>query len=127
MLIERISYSEETSLSESLDGVIFRHCSFSGMAVDGKSVDAVFLSCELINMDWYWGLFNGCLFVDTRFVSCVFKGSNFADCRFVNCEFIDCRFDDDNFRAPCLFDGTQWFGGSAVGCKGLPCHAFSAS
>ena len=54
MLIERMEYSDEPSLVADLDGSIFRYCLFKHIAVEGKSVDAVFLSCELNDLDWYW-------------------------------------------------------------------------
>lgn len=125
MLIERAEYSDELSLSTNLEGGIFRYCSFKEITLDGKSVDAVFLSCELEGLNWYWGLFNGCLFVDARIVNCTFYGTNFLNCRFLNCEFVGCRFEEDNFQSPCGFEGSQWFGGKAIGCNGLPQHAFS--
>ncbi|MFM0649868.1 pentapeptide repeat-containing protein [Paraburkholderia bryophila] len=124
MLIERSEYSDESSLAACLEGSIFRYCEFKDILLDGKSVDAVFLSCELYDVDWYWGFFNACLFVDAKFENCVFRGSNFADCRFLNCELIKCRFEEDNFGSPCSFEGTQWFGGNAEGCVGLPEYAF---
>jgi len=126
MLIERTEYSDEPSLSVNLKDSIFRYCVFKNIMMEGKSVDAIFLSCKLDSLNWYWGIFNCCLFVDVRFENCVFHGSNFADCRFLNCEFIDCCFDEDNVGSPCSFEGTQWFGGNAVGCTGLPEYAFPA-
>jgi len=124
VLVEHAEYHDEKSLADGLDGGIFKYCTFKDFSLDGKEVDAVFLSCEMSGLDWYWGLFNCCLFVDTKFANCVFRGTNFADSRFLNCEFINCRFEDDNMHAPCRFEGVQWFGGTAVHCKGLPDYAF---
>jgi uncharacterized protein YjbI with pentapeptide repeats len=126
MPIEYVEFSDESSLSKMLEGSVLRYCTLKNFSLDGKNVDSVFLSCSLEDLNWYWGLFNCCLFVDTKFIDCVFRGSNFADCRFLNCEFSDCRFDEDNFHSPCSFDGTQWFGGKAARCKGLPEYAFPA-
>ena len=125
MLIERMEYSDEPSLVADLDGSIFRYCLFKDIAVEGKSVDAVFLSCELNDLDWYWGLFNACLFVDTQLRNCVFRGTNFADCRFLNCKFINCRFEDDNLGSACSFEGTCWFESEVTGGGGLPDNARS--
>lgn len=119
MLIERAQYSHSLP-AEELDGSIFRYCTFTDMQLDGLNTDAVFLSCQLIGLDWYWALFNACLFVDTKFEQCTFRGASFLDCRFVDCEFIDCRFEADNFKSACSFDGSAWFRGKMVGCTGLP-------
>jgi len=120
MLIEGEEYRSELSLSANLEGAIFKYCSFKDIALDGKSVDAIFLSCELEKLNWYWGLFNCCLFVDTKFVNCIFQGTNFADCRFLNCEFVNCKFEKDNLHSSCSFERCQWFGGAAIESKGLP-------
>lgn len=119
MLIERVTYVDESSLSEDLENSIFRYCIFRYIVVDGKNISSVFLSCELLGIDWYWGHFNCCLFVDTRFEKCVFRGSNFSGCRFLNCEFIECQFVDDSLRSPCGFDGTQWFKCVTKECVGI--------
>lgn len=120
MLIERAEYVDEPTLSADLEGSIFRYCKFKDIVVDGKTINSVFLACELLGMDWYWGLFNCCLFVDTRFEKCVFRGSSFADSRFLNCEFIECEFEDDSLQSPCSFDGVQWFTCVTKECTGLP-------
>jgi uncharacterized protein YjbI with pentapeptide repeats len=126
MLIEHAEYGNEQSLLGHLEGTVLRYCAFKSFSVDGKNVDAVLLNCKLDGVDWYWGLFNSCLFVDTQFERCVFRGTNFADCRFLNCEFVDCKFEEDNLGAQCSFAGSQWFGGTAVRCTGLPEYAFPA-
>jgi uncharacterized protein YjbI with pentapeptide repeats len=124
MLIERKEYSDSSSLLMRLEDSIFKYCSFKNISVDGKSIDAIFLCCEMSGVDWYWGLFNGCLFVDTQFENCVFRGSNFADCRFLNCQFVNCQFEEDNFGSLCSFEGSKWFECTASGCVGLPESAF---
>ncbi len=124
MLIEQIEYRDEQSLLNQLEGSVLKSCVFKGFSVDGKNADAIFIFCELDGLDWYWGLFNNCLFVDTQFKNCVFRGSTFADCRFLNCEFTDCQFIEDNLNKPCTFEGSQWFGGKALRCIGLPAYAF---
>ena len=123
MLIENMICNDELDLSNKTEGTIFRYCKFEDFKIDGKSFDAVFLLCELINLDWYWGLFNGCIFIDTRFESCEFHGTNFADCRFLNCEFEDCQFLQDNLQSGCSFTGSLWFGCKEVSCIGFPEHA----
>jgi len=133
MLVKSLEYrsGDEPLLldlwDKALGETIFKYCVFTNISIDdGKSVDATFLSCKIDKLNCYWGLFNGCLFVDTRFECCEFSGCSFAACRFLNCEFINCRFEKSNLDSPCNFDKTQWFGCKVAGCTGLPELAFSA-
>jgi uncharacterized protein YjbI with pentapeptide repeats len=99
---------------------VFQYCDFEGLKVDGFSVDGAFLSCSLTRIDWYWGLFNGCLFVDTKFKDCQFHGAHFGGCRFLNCTFENCEFGLDNMLKPCDFGDSTWYGCSATNTVGLP-------
>ncbi len=124
-LIDHVDFVDGEKLtSYSNNGSVFKFCTLNKFSVDGQEIDATFLFCEAIGLNWYWGLFNGCVFVDTKFKDCVFQGSNFADCRFLNCEFTNCRFELDNLGSPCSFTGSKWFECNAIGCKGLPESVF---
>ena len=99
---------------------MFQDCGFECLTIDGLDVDAVFMRCALNRVDWYWGLFNGCLFVDTRFENCKFHGSHFLGCRFLNCVFENCEFGPDNMMKLCDFDDSEWYGCVAINTVGLP-------
>ena len=120
MLIERAEYREQASTAQVLDDDnIFRYCEFSGFSVEGGHVDGVFLSCTFSDIDWYWGLFNGCVFVNCKFGKCVFRGTAFPDCLFVDCEFIDCQFLGDNLSGKgCTAEGAHAYGTTVKGSKG---------
>lgn len=120
MLIERMEYLDDAVSWVSHENSIFRYCSFTSALIDGKSLDAVFLACELEDLDWYWGFFGSCLFVDTTFSRCVFRGADFSNCRFLNCDFYSCQFVTDGLGAPCLFDNATWVDCSTKDCIGLP-------
>lgn len=119
ILIERVSYHDEASAKAVLRGSIFQYCTFDKITLDGGESDSLFVSCELNDLDWYWGLFNGCIFVDTCFKNCTFRGSNFADCRFLDCEFLNCKFEKDNMDSPCSFKGSKQIDGKVISCTGF--------
>jgi uncharacterized protein YjbI with pentapeptide repeats len=120
MLIERTEYREQASIVTLFDQEnVFRYCEFSGFSIDGGHVDGMFVGCTFRDLDWYWGLFNGCVFVNSKFAKCIFRGTAFPDCRFVDCEFIDCQFLEDNLGGKgCTADGARVYGSTAKGCKG---------
>ena len=119
MLIERAEYRDGATLAALLDGDnVFRYCDFSEFSIEGAHVDGAFLGCTFAGLDWYWGLFNCCLFVQARFSSCVFRGTSFPDCRFIDCEFVDCQFLEDNLGGSCKAEGARVFGSTVKGCKG---------
>jgi|GEM_PF-758377 len=126
MLFESIDYRNAKEVGKVLESSVFKYCSFQDIALEGMQTDAVMLGCKVRSLNWYWGLFNCCLIADTRFESCVFRGTSFSSCRFLNCEFIGCSFEQDSFGGLCQFDDTQWYGGKAAGCSGLPGYAFAA-
>ncbi|MBN3724992.1 pentapeptide repeat-containing protein [Burkholderia sp. Ac-20379] len=125
-LISDIDYDGKLPFGAFPDSV-FRYCSFRNVEEYTGSIDGPLLSCRLIDLDMYWALFNGCLAVDSTFENCTFRGVAFASTRFLNCTFINCRFENDSLGKPCTFDNTQWIGGSATGCTGMPADAFPAS
>ena len=118
MLIEDISYSEPRVVEQICEGNVFRHCEFSNFVIEGGHIDGVFLNCNFTNVDWYWGIFNGCVFVEVHFVRCTFRGTSFPGCKFVDCNFLDCYFVDDNLKRGCSAEGARVYGGSAKGCTG---------
>src|ERR1051326_976880 len=87
MLVENAEYLDANSASLHLNGGVFRYCEFSSYSVEGGHIDAVFIGCSFTHLDWYWGLFNCCLFVECTFQGCTFRGTSFPDCRFVECKF----------------------------------------
>ena len=119
MLIEHASYADARAASKALDGDnVFRYCEFLGYRIEGGHVDGAFISCTFQGFDWYWGIFNCCIFVECTFSKCVFRGTSFPDCRFVDCEFLECQFLEDNLGRSCRAEGARVYGGKAEGCKG---------
>ena len=119
MLFEHAEYKDPGSATKVLnDDNVFRYCEFSGFSIDGGHVDGTFIGCTISALDWYWGLFNCCVFVRTRFAKCVFRGAAFPDCRFIDCEFVECQFLDDNLGKGCSADGARVYGSIAKECKG---------
>lgn len=120
MLIERSEFRDQTAVAKVIDADnIFRYCEFAGFSYDGGHVDGVFIGCTFAGLDWYWGLFNNCLFSQTRFTKCIFRGTSFPDCCFVDCDFIECQFLGDNLSGRgCAAEGARVYGGSAKACKG---------
>jgi uncharacterized protein YjbI with pentapeptide repeats len=81
----------------------FKFCDFENFSIEGKHIPSDFVSCSFVNVEWYWGLFNGANFVDCLFTDCVFRGTAFPDCKFVQCTLTNCRFEKDNLAADCDF------------------------
>ena len=119
MLIKNVHYNNPNTLTEVLEDNVFRYCKFSMFKCDGGSIDAVFLGCTFSDIDWYWGLFNCCAFIQTKFEKCIFRGSSFPDCKFVECEFIECQFLQDNLGGNCNWDGAKLYGCTAKACSGI--------
>lgn len=113
-------FTDSADLEGRLEDSLFRYSSLSRFSLDGGHVTSTFLSTAFDKVDWYWGLFNVCLFVDCRFSECTFRGTSFPGCRFVDCVFADCRFGPDNLGGECLFGGAKWYGCLQSGCEGLP-------
>jgi len=122
MLIHHEDYEKEMpDEMYHLDGAIFRYCSFKNMILEGGGIDAIIISCEFNNLDWYWGIFNGCLFIDTIFNNCTFRGVGFPGCRFLNCKLNCCKFKPDNFGQECDFgDNTILFDTELIELSGFP-------
>ena len=119
MLIEHTEYRDSAPAVKALDGnSVFRYCAFQGFSVEGGHVDGLFYGCTFEGLEWYWGLFNGCVFVQSKFKSCTFRGTAFPDCRFVECEFIECRFLGDNLGGGCSAEGAAAYDSKATHCEG---------
>ena len=101
--------SENFSLSD-LDSSFLKFCSFENLSIEGGHVDSDFRSCSFTGVDWYWGLFNICVFVECQFMNCIFRGSGFPDCKFVECSFSKCQFVKDNLDGDCDFEGAIAYG-----------------
>ena len=118
MLIERAEYRDQAAAAGVLEGNVFRYCQFSGFSIEGGHIDAVFLGCAFSGLDWYWGRFKECLFVETRFIKCVFRGTAFPGCKFVECQFVDCEFALDDAGKHCSADGAHVYGVVDKGSRG---------
>jgi uncharacterized protein YjbI with pentapeptide repeats len=107
LLIEHQEFNRDTGppRSRAIENAIFRWCNFSQLEIEGKIIGGALLGCELLEVDWYWGLFNTTLLAHTSFKGCVFRGSSFRGCEFVQCQFDGCRFLLSNLGGPCSFDG----------------------
>ena len=119
MLYEHAEFGDRDSITKVLDDDhVFRYCEFSSASIEGRHIDGTFIGCTFSDIDWYWGLFNCCVFVRTGFAKCVFRGSSFPDCRFIDCEFVACQFLEDNLGTGCSADGARVYGSIAKECEG---------
>jgi len=116
---ENIEYLDAKSASKYLDGGVFRYCTFSTFEIAGQHICAVFIGCTFQDLDWYWGLFNSCLFVESEFHSSVFRGTLFPNTKFVDCEFAYCRFVKDNLNGDCSAEQAKWYGCTFQECEGI--------
>ena len=119
MLFESEVFDTRFEKPASWSDHVFRYCEFSNIDTKGGDVDSVFIGCRIENCEWYWGLFNGALFLNVTFKGCVFRGTAFAGSKFIECDFIDCRFIKDNLNADCSFDDIAWYGCTQRNCPGL--------
>lgn len=127
MLIESEEVTDPASVFFAGEDVIFRFCSIQRFHTEGGSVEGAFLSCTLSDLDIYWGLFNGCIFVGCRFKNCTFRGTSFPSCSFVECEFVDCNFTKDNLGSECAFEDVRWYGCKQKSCIGIPFEVAASS
>jgi uncharacterized protein YjbI with pentapeptide repeats len=72
-----------------------------------------------MNIDWYWGLFSGCNFINCDFADCAFAGTRFPDSRFVDCKLVNCRFTQDDLGGDCDFSKTIAYGCSVESSLGF--------
>ena len=98
----------------------FKFCDFEGFSIEGGLVASDFVGCSFSKIDWYWGLFSGCNFIDCSFADCTFAGTNFADTRFVDCKLVNCAFKHDNLGCDCDLSKTIVYGCSAEHTSGFP-------
>lgn len=114
----------ETINSDNLAGVdwdenYFKFCTFENFSIEGGLVAADFNQCSFNKIDWYWGLFSSCNFIDCTFANCTFAGTNFADTRFVDCKISDCVFKKDNLGGECDLSETTSYGCSVENSQGF--------
>jgi len=119
VIVENIEYIDAKSASKHLSEGVFRYCTFSGFAIEGQHIDAVFIGCTFQGLDWYWGLFNSCLFVGCKFHDSVSRGTLFPDAKFVECEFSHCQFVKDNLNGDCTAERAKWYGCTVQECQGI--------
>ena len=117
MLVENAEYSEKAPSGKLLNGGVFRYCRFASFN-EGGHVDATFLRCGFEGVDWYWTLFNCCVFVGCTFTQCKFRGVSFPDCIFVECRFDNCQFLEDNLKGTCSAEGARVYASTATNCVG---------
>jgi uncharacterized protein YjbI with pentapeptide repeats len=104
----------------SWDEDYFKFCDFAGFSIEGGLVASDFVGCSFGKIDWYWGLFSGCNFINCSFADCTFAGTNFADTRFVDCKLVNCEFKHDNLGCDCDLSKTIVYGYSAENTRGFP-------
>ena len=97
----------------------FKFCNFEGLSIEGQVVTSDFVGCSFKKVDWYWGLFSHCNFINCNFADCAFAGTGFADCRFVDCKLVDCRFVKDRLGGDCHFPKTIAYGCSIESSLGF--------
>jgi uncharacterized protein YjbI with pentapeptide repeats len=97
----------------------FKHCNFAGFAIEGQMVASDFVGCIFKSIDWYWGLFTGCNFINCEILDCEFAGTAFPDTRFVDCKFVNCHFRQDNLGQDCDLSKTTLYGCTVESCSGL--------
>ena len=102
------------------DEEYFKYCDFAGFSIEGGLVASDFVGCSFSKIDWYWGLFSGCNFINCNFADCKFAGTNFPDTRFVDCKLANCEFTQDNVGGDCDFSKTTAYGCSVENSMGFP-------
>ena len=111
----------QESLSDvAWDDEYFKFCEFKNFSIDMESVSSDFVTCNFIELDWYWGFFTLANFIQCKFENCTFRGSSFSGARFYECEFTNCHFVKDNLDGECCFDDAL-----AYGCKVTKCEGFN--
>lgn len=122
MLIESIAFTAQTDLSDLRGDHLFRYCALEDVSLAEFHIvqmEGAFLNCSFTNVEMYWMLLNGTVFIDCTFVGCSFLGTTFASCRVVECTFTNCVFAKDNMGGACSFNETVWYGSTQNGCTGL--------
>jgi len=113
-------FTTDPELSSLASEANVRYETFENFATEGGVIDGVFLGCSFTNVDWYWGLFNMSVFVESTFQGCTFRGSAFSGCIFVECTFVGCHFVKDNLGGECSFEDSRWYGCQQSESTGLP-------
>ena len=125
MSIDAVTVYELTTFTQDNLGPVdwdenyFKWCHFEDFSIEGKVICSTFLSCSFKNIDWYWGLFSDCNFINCEFKDCVFRGTSFPGSRFVECTLTNCRFVKDNLNGDCDLEETHAYGCTIDGCEGF--------
>ena len=125
MSIDAVTVYESTTVTqENLDQIdwdenYFKWCHFEDFSIEGKVITSVFMGCSFTNLDWYWGLFSYCNFLNCEFKNCVFRGTAFPYTKFVECTLTNCRFVKDNMAHDCEFEGAIAYGCTIDGGEGF--------
>lgn len=105
------AYGEVTQ-SQKFDytSAVFVDCSFTDMLSEGAEIDAVFVRCRFIKVDWYWCIGHGAIFIECQFSDCDLRGSFYCT------SFVGCRFDRCNAGENNLGGATKWDNCLATDC-----------
>lgn len=89
---------------------IFVDCIFTECRPEGSQIDALFVNCQFIRIDWYWCVGTDLIFIDCEFIDCDLRAS-FYYASFVRCKFDHCQTGNDN-----LGKATKWENCLATDC-----------
>ena len=120
MIGETITSEDFASIE--MDENYFKYCVFENLSPEGKTICSDFNACSFKAVDWYWGLFTQCNFIQCQFTDCTFRGAAFPDCRFIDCAMTNCQFVKDSLDGDCSFDRTI-----AYNCVIKACVGFGAA
>jgi uncharacterized protein YjbI with pentapeptide repeats len=101
------------------DNNYFKFCTFESVSPEGGHICSDFNACIFQKVDWYWGLFNQCNFIECRFTNCTFRGTSLPECRFIECIFTNCQFLKDNLNGECDFDNAVAYACQIKNCISL--------
>lgn len=97
----------------------FKFAAFEDVSPEGGLIASDFTTCTFQRIDWYWGLFSSCNFIQCQFKDCVFRGTNFADSRFIECAFTNCQFVKDNLGGECTLEESIAYACKVENCLGF--------
>jgi uncharacterized protein YjbI with pentapeptide repeats len=108
------------AVTRNMGEYIFNSSYFSGLNLEGGSLDSVMIFCEITDCDFYWTNAIGGLFVKSSFVGVTFRGVPFAGARFLECKFSNCRFLKDNLGGDCGFEDALFVRCTFQDTSGVP-------
>jgi uncharacterized protein YjbI with pentapeptide repeats len=109
----------ENFASVDLDENYFKFATFEDISPEGGLIASDFNICTFRRIDWYWGLFSDCNFIQCEFKDCIFRGTSFPGCRFIECAFKNCQFVTDNLNGKCDLEESVAYGCTVENCTGF--------